>query len=56
MIVGTCDELSYLTFRTDCVNATYVRNNLDKLYLDTKHLTSFFDFVNYNHPEEGPAG
>lgn len=56
MIVGTCEDLSYLTHRTDCVNSTFVRENLDKLYIDTKHLTSFFDFVNYNHPEEGPHG
>jgi hypothetical protein len=28
MIVATCEELSNITKRTDCVNATYVLDNL----------------------------
>lgn len=53
MIAGTCEELSDITKRSDCAPASYVRANLDNFYVESKELTSFFDFVDYNHPDDG---
>jgi hypothetical protein len=35
MIVATCDELSNITKRTDCVDATYVLDNLAYIQVQT---------------------
>lgn len=56
MLVGTCEDLSHVTMRQDCAPKSYVLENLDYLYIDSKHLTQFFDFVHYNHPDDGLTG
>ena len=53
MIVGTCESLQNITGRTNCVNATYVMQNLAYLEIDTKQLSQFFDFNYFNHPHDG---
>ena len=53
MLVATCEDLSNITKRLDCAPRQYVLDNIDYLYLDSKHLTQFFDFVFYNNPDEG---
>jgi len=43
MIVGTCEELSFITMRTDCEPASYAREYLQYLYVTSKVLTNFYD-------------
>lgn len=53
MMVGFCEDLTNYTMRTDCVPSSFVRENLNYLYVDSKILTNFFDFVHYNKPTTG---
>ena len=43
MIVGTCEELSSITGKTDCQKASDVRPLLPYFFVTSKILTNFFD-------------
>jgi hypothetical protein len=51
MIVGTCQELSIITGRTDCYqNIDEIKANMGYFYIETKQISSYFSAAEYNHP------
>ena len=43
LAIGTCQDLSIYTGRTDCADSQYVRDNIQYLQVATKIITQFFD-------------